>query len=246
MTESPIQARPDTADDLSALPDAALAARVARGDQGAFNLLMRRFNQKLYRTARSILKDDAEAEDALQEAYLLAYRGIGKFRDDAKLSTWLVRIVVNESLGRLRKRSRRADVIPLDGDPGGRESEPESEMAQMPSSAPAPESPERAALRAQTRRLLESKIDALPDTFRSVFVLRALEELTVEETAEVLAIPEATVRSRFFRAKSLLREALSREIDFALEDAFAFAGARCDRIVAGVFARLKDLQARDA
>ena len=207
---------------------------------------MRRFNQKLYRTARSILKDDAEAEDAVQEAYLLAYRGIGKFRHDAKLSTWLVRIVVNESLGRLRKRSRRAEVIRLDGDSEGRESEPENEMAQMPNSSPAPESPERAAMRAQTRRLLESKIDALPDAFRSVFVLRALEDLTVEETADVLAIPEATVRSRFFRARSQLREALSREIDFALEDAFAFAGARCDRIVAGVFARLKDMQARDA
>jgi len=244
----PAQIGPGAAAALAALPDAELAARIAGGDPSALHFLMRRFNQKLYRTARSILKDDAEAEDAVQEAYLLAYRGIGNFRDDAKLSTWLVRIVVNESLGRLRKRSRRAEIIRLDGDSdfAAHESEPESEMAQMPNSAAAPESPERAALRAQTRVLLESKIDALPDTFRSVFVLRALEELTVEETAEALAIPEATVRSRFFRARGLLREALSREIDFALEDAFAFAGARCDRIVAGVFARLKDLQARDA
>ena len=207
---------------------------------------MRRFNQKLYRTARSILKDDAEAEDAVQEAYLLAYRGMDKFRHAAKLSTWLVRIVVNESLGRLRKRSRRAEVIRLDGDSVVREAEPQSETLQMHNSEAAPESPEHAALRAQTRRLLESKIDALPDAFRSVFVLRALEELTVEETAEALDIPEATVRTRFFRARGLLREALSREIDFALEGAFAFAGARCDRIVSGVLSRLKDLQARDA
>jgi len=105
--------------------------------------------------------------------------------------------------------------------------------------------PEHTAMRAQTRRLLESKIDALPDAFRTVFVLRGLEELTVEETAAALDIPAATVRTRYFRAKGLLREALAREIDFALGDAFAFAGARCDRIVSTVLARLEDLQAGD-
>jgi RNA polymerase sigma-70 factor (ECF subfamily) len=109
-----------------------------------------------------------------------------------------------------------------------------------------PEQPETAALRAETRRLVEAKIDALPEVFRTVFVLRALEELSVEETAQCLAIPEATVRTRYFRAKSLLRDALAREVDVALDDAFAFAGARCDRIVAGVLARLADVQARDA
>ena len=109
-----------------------------------------------------------------------------------------------------------------------------------------PEQPERAALRAETRRLIEAKIDLLPDAFRAVFVLRALEEMTVEEVAACLGIPLATVRSRYFRARSLLREALAREIDVSLEDAFAFAGVRCDRIVAGVVARLKGLQARDA
>ena len=101
-----------------------------------------------------------------------------------------------------------------------------------------PEQPEQAAMRAQARRLLEAKIDALPDAFRTVFVLRALEELTVEETAATLGIPEATVRTRYLRAKGLLREALAREIDFASNDAFAFAGSRCDRIVAGVLARI--------
>lgn len=108
------------------------------------------------------------------------------------------------------------------------------------------EQPEHAAMRAQTRRLLEAKIDALPEVFRTVFVLRALEELTVEETAASLGTPAATVRTRYFRAKALLREALAREIDFAYDDAFAFDGARCDRIVAAVLARLKDLQASDA
>lgn len=217
----------------SPLPDDQLAQRVAAGDPEAFTALMRRYNQSLYRAARSILKDDAEAEDAVQEAYLQAYRSIGNFRGEAKLSTWLIRIAVNEAIARTRKRTRRAEVIRLEGDTPPESEAPEATMTQSP-----PEQPEQSAQRAETRRLLESKIDALPDAFRAVFVLRALEEMSVEETATALAIPEATVRSRFFRARSLLREALAREIDTAFEDAFAFAGARCDRIVAGVLARL--------
>jgi RNA polymerase sigma-70 factor (ECF subfamily) len=224
----------------SSLSDPELAQRITAGDQGAFELLVRRHNQVLYRTARSILKDDAEAEDAVQQGYLLAYRAMGRFRGDAKLSTWLVRIVANEAIARFRKRGRSAEVIQLDGDSTA-EHDPEDGMSESKS-----ERPEHAALRAETRRLLEARIDELPDAFRTVFVLRAIEELSVEETAAALDIPEATVRTRFFRAKSLLREALSREIDLAHGDAFAFAGARCDRIVANVMARLKDLRARDA
>jgi RNA polymerase sigma-70 factor (ECF subfamily) len=224
------------------LPDIEIARRVALGDREAFELLMRRYNQTLYRTARSILKDDAEAEDAVQETYILAYRAIGAFRGDAKLSTWLIRIVVNEAIARSRKRNRRAEIIQLSGEPeldiNGGEEENMNEAT--------PEQPEHAAVRAQTRRLLEGKIDALPEVFRTVFVLRALEELTVEETAASLGIPAATVRTRYFRAKGLLREALAREIDFAYGDAFAFDGARCDRIVATVLERVKGLQARDA
>jgi len=223
------------------LPDAEIARRIALGDREAFELLMRRYNQTLYRTARSILKDDAEAEDAVQEAYMLAYRAMGAFRGDAKLSTWLIRIVVNEAIARSRKRIRRAQIIQLSGEP-----EADAIAAEVSMNEATTEQPEHAALRAETRRLLEAKIDALPEVFRTVFVLRALEELTVEETAASLGIPAATVRTRYFRAKGLLREALAREIDFAYGDAFAFAGARCDRIVAGVLARLEDLQARDA
>jgi RNA polymerase sigma-70 factor, ECF subfamily len=224
------------------LPDTEIARRVALGDRDAFELLMRRYNQILYRTARSILKDDAEAEDAVQESYMLAYRAIGAFRGDAKLSTWLIRIVVNEAIARARKRSRRAEVIQLSSG----ESEPDTDASEEYMNEATPEQPDHAAVRAQTRRLLEGSIDALPDAFRTVFVLRALEELTVEETAATLGIPAATVRTRFFRAKGLLREALAREIDFAYGDAFAFAGGRCDRIVAGVLGRLNDLQARNA
>jgi RNA polymerase sigma-70 factor (ECF subfamily) len=215
------------------LPDGELACRVAQGDQAAFRQLMRRHNRVLYRTARSILKDDAEAEDALQEAYLRAYRAIGNFRGDAKLSTWLVRIVANEALARLRKRSRAAQAIPIAcyGN--------ELEAAEEHMNESSPEQPEHAALRAQTRRLLEAKIDQLPDAFRTVFVLRAVEELSVEETAMALDIPEATVRTRFFRARSQLREALCREVDCAIEGAFAFDGERCDRIVAAVMAKIE-------
>jgi RNA polymerase sigma-70 factor (ECF subfamily) len=223
------------------LSDAEIVRRITAGDEGTFRLLMRRHNQTLYRTARSILKDDAESEDAVQDAYLIAYRAMGKFRGDANLSTWLVRIVVNEALGRLRKRKRHADVIQLNGTTDSFE-----EDAQMTMSEPPAEQPEHAAQRAESRRLLEATIDQLPDAFRTVFVLRAVEEMTVEEAAACLGIPQATVRTRYFRAKGLLREALAREIDFALEDAFAFAGARCDRIIAGVLARLKDSQARGA
>ncbi|MES2536968.1 MAG: RNA polymerase sigma factor [Pseudomonadota bacterium] len=223
------------------LSDAELAQRIAAHDHHAFELLMRRYNQSLYRTARSILKDDAEAEDIVQDAYLLAYRRIGQFRGDAKLSTWLTRIVVNEAIAKSRKSKRRAEVIRLDGD-----MEWINEAAEVDMDAGAPESPELAAMRGQARHLLEKTIDRLPDAFRTVFVLRAVEEMSSEEVAVCLDIPEATVRTRFFRARSLLREALAREMDGALEDAFSFDGERCDRIVAGVMERLGNSHAGDA
>ena len=223
------------------LSDVEIARRIAAGDMNVLRMMMQRYNRTLYRTARSILKDDAEAEDAVQESYLLAYRAMGGFRGDAKLSTWLVRIVVNETLGRMRKRTRRAEIIQIND-----ETEQNGEAAEANLGEASTEQPENSALRAETRRLIEAKIDLLPDGFRAVFVLRALEEMTVEEVAVCLGIPQATVRTRYFRAKGLLREALAREIDFSLEGAFAFAGARCDRIVAGVLDRLKYLPARDA
>lgn len=224
-----LSAKPDT----STLTDAELAQKIASGDHGAFESLMRRYNRVLYRTARSILKDDTEAEDALQDAYLQAYRAMAKFRGDATLSTWLTRIVINEAIARSRKTARRAQVFVIGAAP-----QEEPEAAEVDMSESHMERPEQAAARAETRRLLEKKIDDLPDAFRTVFILRALEEMTVEETAACLSIPEATVRTRYFRAKGLLREALSREIDYALEEAFSFDGARCDRIVHGTLARL--------
>jgi len=211
-------------------PDVELAARVAKGDQAAFEVLMRRYNRSLFRTARAILRDDAEAEDALQEAYLQAYRTIGTYRGDAKLSTWLARVVANEALMRLRKQARRAAIVPLQA--GADVEEVNQTEASME------KEPENAARRAEMRKLLEQRIDALPGAYRAVFMLRAVEEYTVEETAAILQIPEATVRSRLFRARSLLREGLASEVDLVTGEAFGFAGARCDRIVASVMARL--------
>lgn len=216
------------------ISDAELAARIAAHDQGAFVLLMRRHNQLLYRTARSILRDDAEAEDALQESYLQAYRAIGQFRGDAKLATWLTRIVINEAIARSRKSARRAEL--MQQHLGAQQDDQPTETTMEPGAF---ESPETGAMRAETRRLLEKSIDALPDVFRTVFVLRALEEMNGEEVAACLDIPEATVRSRFFRARGMLRAALAQDVDLAFEQAFSFDGARCDRIVAGVLGRLK-------
>ena len=213
-------------------PDPELARRVADGDREAFKVMMKRHNQALFRTARAILKNDEEAEDSVQESWLHAHRSMGSFRGDAKLSTWLVRVAVNESLGRLRRQRRGAEVIPMsvdDTDVPMQENMPDESHAAAP---------EVQALRGEVRKLIESRIDKLPDAFRTVFVLRAVEEMSVEETAAALDIPEATVRTRFFRARSLLRESLSREMDVAVEGAFSFLGERCDRIAAAVLARL--------
>jgi RNA polymerase sigma-70 factor (ECF subfamily) len=158
------------------------------------------------------------------------------FRGDSSLATWLTRIVMNAALMRRRKSGRMAEVIELGAEPAM------DEMAAVrdPAGSGQPEQPEQAALRSQARGLIEAKIDGLPEVFRTVFILRAVEELSVEETGRVLEIPEATVRSRYFRARGMLREALARELDFALDDAFGFDGERCNRIVANVMARLRE------
>lgn len=224
---------PPAAVSLDTLPDAELARLAVAGNDLAFGQIMRRHNRLLFRTARSILKNDDETQDALQEAYLRAWRALPGFQGDARLSTWLVRIVVNEALQRLRRGG--AQVLPLHAAMGG-EDEGDSAEIQMPANPD--EQPEPLAMRAQIRRQIEARIDTLPESFRTVFMLRGVQEMTVEEVSAALSIPEATVRSRFFRARSLLREGLSRDIDLALVDAFSFAGARCDSIVKSVLARI--------
>ena len=214
--------------------DTELARRIGQRDERAFEAVMRTHNRMLYRLARSILKDDAEAEDAVQEAYLAAYRNIAGFRGGARLSTWLARIVINEAYGRLRRQKHSAVVVPLElGDRGTPRVEEET-MADETT-----EQPEAGAMRAELRRLLERQIDALPEQFRTAFILREVEEMSVEEAAECLNVPPATVRTRAFRARGMLRESLSREIDVAAVNAFGFEGERCDRIVASVLERLR-------
>jgi RNA polymerase sigma-70 factor (ECF subfamily) len=206
-----------------------LVRSILAGDPRAPERLMRRHNRALYRTARAILRDEAEAEDAVQEAYIRAFTSLDRFRGESSVSTWLIRIAANEALMRLRKR-RGAEVIPL---------EPDDAEALMGDMAREPETgPERSTLDAEVRRLVERGIDALPDMYRTVFVLRAVQELTVEETAAALGLPEATVRTRYFRARALLRSALDSDMDEAMAQVFGFDGERCDRIVTNVLARL--------
>ena len=218
------------------LDDAELVCALAQRDTSAFEVVMRRHNSALFRVARSILKDDADAEDALQDAYLAAYRHLSDFQGNAKLSTWLTRIVINEALARLRRRRRDNVVSLFDG-----ERDAEQNAEEQAVDEPSPESPEHAAMRAQMRRILERKIDGLPLIFRMAFVLREVEEMTVDETAASLSITAATVRTRVFRARALLRASLAEEMDVATSEVFGFAGARCDRVVAAVLQRLREL-----
>lgn len=220
-----------TAECSGADDDRSLACRVAAGDHQAFELLMRRHNRRLYRLARATLRDGADAEDALQEAYLAAYHSIGSYRGDAALSTWLSRLVLNECLGRLRRAKRRDKIVPIRGGDA-------LETEQLVSMDARKDAPDETTMRAEVRALIERRLDQLPEEFRLVFVLRSVEELSVEEAAQCLGIPEATVRSRHFRARSLLREALAQDIDLAERNVFSFGGAHCDRIVGAVLGRL--------
>ncbi|CAE6818405.1 hypothetical protein R75461_05985 [Paraburkholderia nemoris] len=212
--------------------------RIVAGDRSAFELLMRRHNRRLYRLARATLRDGAEAEDALQAAYLSAYRSIARFRGEATLLTWLTRLVLNECYGRLRREARRQNVIPMV------DANMHVDIDAM--TARDSDSPDKTLARTELRALLERKLDELPEVFRVVFVLRSVEELSVEETAQCLDIPEATVRSRHFRARSLLRESLAHEIDLAERDVFEFGGTHCDRVVANVLSRIAGADDQDS
>ncbi len=201
-----------------------LAQRVAAGDRNQFEKLMRRYNRRLYRLARAALRDDAEAEDALQEAYLAAYRSMGRFRGESSLSTWLSRLVLNECLGRLRRGARRQRVMPIVS----------SALEINAVAGGDSDLPERVIARCQLRSFIESRLDELPESFRLVFVLRSVEEMSVQETARTLGIPEATVRTRYHRARGLLREAIEQDLDLAARDLFEFDGERCDRVISKV------------
>ncbi|MFC5520274.1 RNA polymerase sigma factor [Polaromonas jejuensis] len=203
-----------------------LIAQIAAGNLKAFEQLMRSHNRRLFRVARSILHADGDAEDALQEAYLRAFIALKTYRGTAQLSTWLTRIVINEALG--KKRQQQAAGQRLQGDTAFamHDNQALNAIELMLS-----ETPEDLAMREQLRSLLEAKIDRLPDDYRTVFVLRTLEELSVEETSQCLEISPALVKTRLFRARQMLKLSLLRDVKAGLQDSFAFEGGRCDRIV---------------
>ena len=200
------------------------------GSEAAFGEIMRRNNRRLFRAARGIIGSDWEAEEVVQDAYVRAFRGLEAFRQEAALSTWLTRIVINEAQGRLRGRREALPLTELDDNTMG-------EIIQFPGGAPNAD-PERQAAIREVRVLLEGAIDALPATFREVFILRHVEGLSTEETAQVLSIELETVKTRLHRARTRLQQALQDQLAPALKDTFPFEGERCQRLTRTVLQRL--------
>lgn len=217
--------------DPEALEEAALVALAQRGDGAAFRVLMQRGNQRLFRIARDVVRDDHEAEDVLQEAWVSAFAALPGFRGESGLMTWLTRIVLNEAKGRLRRRRPTVALDTLDLAPEG------AQVIRFPTT-PTSSNPEGEASLAEIRRLLELAIDDLPEAFRMVFILRDIEGATMEETAADLDLKPETVKTRLHRARRLLREALDAKLGGVLTGAFPFLGLRCQRITDTVMTRL--------
>lgn len=209
----------------------ALVRRALARDPGAFRLIIKTHNQRLYRIARGVVRNDAEAEDIVQEAYMRAFASLDSFRGDASLSTWLSRIVINEALGRLRKKKR---IVAMPENP-------DAQIIRFPLNSndlnPG-DDPERTMAQRQILGLVERATDSLPDVYRTVFVARVIEGLSIEETADLLGIRPETVKTRLHRARALVRKALDDEIGPVLLDAFPFAGRRCERLTQAVMKRL--------
>jgi RNA polymerase sigma-70 factor, ECF subfamily len=216
--------------DYATLSDGELANRIAARDVAAVRLVTGRNNQRLFRTAWSILKDRSEAEEAVQDGYLKAFDAIGTFAGRSSLSTWLTRIVVNEALSRRSRAQRRSRLL-------NQESVVDlEEYREKLMAGSVTQSPEKVLMRRQIAKLLETAIARLPDTFRPVFVLREIEGLSVEDTAEALQIPEETVKTRLFRARRRLQKELDPELCGALSETFPFAGADCEALTNRVLA----------
>ena len=219
---------PDLASPASAaLTDEQVIARVLGGEAALFEILMRRHNQRLYRATRGILRNDAEAEDAVQQAWLSAYQHLDQFSGQSRFATWLTQIAINVALGLARQSVRRAEV--------DLSNEGSSMPTRLDSRAP---SPEQVASGRELASLVERAIDALPESHRVVFMLREVQQLSTAETAECLSLSEENVKVRLHRAKALLREAVVSRVDSAAGESFPFLGERCDRIVAKVMAQL--------
>jgi RNA polymerase sigma-70 factor, ECF subfamily len=207
-----------------------LLIRARRREEAAVRAIIRANNRRLFRLARSIVKDDGEAEDVVQEGYVRAFTRLGQFRGESSLSTWLTRIVVNEALGRLRRRRKTVDWESVETKRGG-----EAQIIPFPSFQP---DPERTMAQHQIHQILERAIDALPEPFRVVLVARLVEEVSIEETADLLDLRPETVKTRLHRARQLLRDDLERQVGPMLTDVFPFDGARCERMADVVTARL--------
>ncbi len=211
------------------LSDEEIAQRVRAGETALFEVLMRRHNQRLYRTIRSLLKEEPEIEDAMQQAYIQAFTHLGQFEGGAQFSTWLTRIALNEALQRLRQRQK---WVALDGeDPADQE----DGMTLLQRSEP---SPEQQAYGRELARLMETTIDELPDLYRTVFMLREVERMSTTEAAEVLSVSEDVVKKRLHRAKAFIRERMDAHLGGSLSEAFPFHASRCDRVVAAVLAHI--------
>ena len=215
------------------LAEMELVARVLRRERGSFRYLMTRCNQRLFRAARGLVNSDHEAEDVVQESYVLAYQKLGSFRGDCSMLTWLTQIVINEARQRLRNRKHNVALACVDA-----EQESGAQIIAFPTRNGPGEDPLAGAARAEMRRFLEQAIDALPEPFRIVYLMREIEECSVEETARILSIKPETVKTRLHRARRMLRSHLEMQAAGSLKDAFQFLGHRCARISDRVLARI--------
>ena len=211
--------------------DAELVRRALARDGMVFRAIMKQHNRRLYRIARSILRDDSEAEDAVQEAYVNAFAHLEAFRGNSSLATWLSRITMNEALGRLRRKRKTVDLEAFKGQ------RTEAEIIQFPQTATSND-PERTMAQREILQLVERAIENLPEIFRIVFVTRVIEGMSVEETADLLGLKAKTVKTRLHRARRLVREQLDKQIGPVLMDAFPFAGRRCERMTSAIMQRL--------
>jgi RNA polymerase sigma-70 factor (ECF subfamily) len=207
------------------LSDEEVVERVLAGDSSLFEILMRRYNQRLFRVARAILADDTEAEDVMQEAYVRAFRELATFRGEARFSTWLTRIACHEALARARKWRR---LVPIGVGVVGEPPEPPSETT----------GPERDMENRELQAVLRDAVEVLPDPLRTVFCLREVEGLSTEQTADALGLSIENVRVRLHRAKRTLRQTLDQRIGREIRRLYLFEAPRCDRMVAAVFASI--------
>ncbi|MBN8961864.1 MAG: RNA polymerase sigma factor [Rhizobiales bacterium] len=217
--------------DEGRLNDAELVRRSLARDGSAFRVIMQAHNRRLYRLARGIVRDDAEAEDVVQEAYVRAFTHLADFRGDSSLATWLSRITINEALGRLRSRRPTVDLATFEVQ------RTPAEIIQFPLTSKA-DDPEQTMAQRQLLQLVEQATDKLPEVYRIVFITRVIEGMSVEETAEILGLRPETVKTRLHRARRLVREQLDKQIGPVLMDAFPFAGRRCERVTNAVMQRL--------